>query len=87
MYNYIIMLIISSSALFQVGMITGLEPCSRFNTVLLRVHMVTGLGSCGRFILAHLRVHMITDLGMHSRFNTAPLRDVNTYSNRPWTVQ
>ena len=43
MHNYIILLIISSSALFQVGMITGFELCSRFNIAILKFHMITGL--------------------------------------------
>ena len=47
------MLMISSLDLFQVGMITGLEPCSRFNAALFSVHMVAGLGSpCSSWIFS-----------------------------------
>ena len=60
-------IMISSLDLFRVGMITDLEPCSRFNAALFSVHMVAGLGSpCSTFNLAPLRVHMLTNLGLYS---------------------
>ena len=53
------MLTISSFALFQVGMIIDLDPCSRFNTALLGVHMARGLGLYSRFNTALLSVLMV----------------------------
>ena len=61
------MLIISSLALFQVG-ITGLEPHSRSNTALLRGFMVTGLGLCSRLPMALLRRHVVKDVRRQHKF-------------------
>ena len=70
------MLIIGSLALFQVNMITGLEPCSIDSIWFFSgsIIMVTDLGLCIKFNMALLNGLMVTALGPCSRLLTAFLQ-------------